>query len=130
MRRGTTRRDYKDPKPRLRILTGTLVSVGDGEREPCVDKRKREEDESPADDTKKRKPAVDDSSFMPQRLAAARDFMSPTMNPGCDPKMAHNMASIAMIAPVEECENCKSKGINPVPSGPMITKCKCGIYFG
>ena len=63
-------KDYKDPKPRLRILTpGTAdaaspgerrASVGDGEREPCVDKRKREEDDS-SSDGKKCRLAIDET---------------------------------------------------------------------
>ena len=68
--------------------------------------------------------------FLPRRLAAASEYMNPEMNPDCDPKTARTMAALCMISDVAECKNCKSQGVDPIPSGIMMAKCKCGLYFG
>ena len=92
------------------------------------DDAKGEKVPTPADGGKKR--AIDHDPFLPQRMGAAFEFLDPKKNPGSDPKTARNMAALCMISGIAECKNCKSKGVDPIPTGIMMAKCKCGIYFG
>jgi len=92
------------------------------------DDAKGEKVPTPADGGKKR--ASDHDPFLPQRMGAAFEFLDPKKNPGSDPEMARNMAALCMISGIAECKNCKSKGVDPIPTGIMMAKCKCGIYFG
>jgi len=64
-----------------------------------------------------------------ESLAAAREIMHPKENGGLAPDKASLCATLIMCGPILECENCKSNGIDPVPSGPTMTKCNCGSYF-
>ena len=80
------------------------------------DDAKGEKVPTPAVGGKKR--ASDHDPFLPQRLGAAFEYSDP------------EMAALCMISGIAECKNCKSKGVDPIPTGIMMAKCKCGIYFG
>lgn len=74
-------------------------------------------------------PPPPNDPHLSQRLGAACEIMDPNRNAGLPPNTASLWAGSIMNAKVVECWGCKSKGIYPVPSGPCMTKCKCGQYF-